>query len=200
MDYATIDFPKYTTIGGLNPAKTGTNTNGQTWEEADAIECNGTAGTPPDTGYGDIQWGPSGEVELEYNLGSPAARQDVTYKIFAKQGYMGTFEMWDAASNDYVIWIGGITKNGVAFPIDWTSVATATPAITELSNVAGYWLGHTWTDADCVTAAHCTITADDGNGHSVFTLTPDLKVGMQFVSPQGTTNVSEIAAIWNAGK
>jgi hypothetical protein len=201
MDYfyiAPADGYDYS-VGGLQIWKPGTNPSGMTWQEAQTIDCTGTMATPVDPGYGAIQWGPSGEVYLEYNAGT-GANKDVAYKLMAKSGYKGTFYFTSAdGTHTYQIGIGSITKDNMPFTIDWTSAATANPAVTELSNAAYSWYsGTAVTDADCVASGNCTITPDDGNGSSVFGFTQLPEV--DFVSPKGTSAPSTITVVWAAGQ
>jgi hypothetical protein len=210
VDYADILYFSYGIgIGGIDLGKVGTNPNGMTWHEANAIACDGTQVNAPDPGYKAIQWGANGEVELEYNT---TTQPDLGYKLFAKQGYKGTFAFsssGDGGAHSYVIAIGAITKDAAPFAIDWSNAAAANAAVTELSNAA---LGYA--DADCVAAGHCAVTPDDGAGHSSFALLniplgacgaagmPPCVAGteMDFVFPQGTSTISSIVDVWPLGR
>jgi hypothetical protein len=99
----------------------------------------------------------------------------------------------------YEIGVGSITKDKMPFTIDWTSAATANPAVTELSNAAySFYTGTTVADTDCVATGNCTITPDDGNASSVFGFTQLPEI--DFVSPKGTSAPSTITVVWAAGK
>jgi hypothetical protein len=173
-------------IGGLVAPWAQQSIPGDTVTQANAREgCGGTSVAAPDPGYAAMQWGPSGEVLLEYHLDSGAG-----HAIFGRAGYRGQF-----ASGGIVLAVGSaVTRNGAPMPIDWTSIAAATPAVTAISN---QWWPHTQGSTDCVAANDCTIVPDDGQGHSTFTLT-DLSQQdptwptLTFVFPQGSSVVQEV--------
>ena len=95
-------------IGGIATNDVLSNAGGFTFTEANTIfGCNGTAWTPPDVGYGGIQWG-TGELTMEYNADS-----GVNYKVFVQSGYKGrvyaqTSPSDDAGAQYYQIGIGAL--------------------------------------------------------------------------------------------
>jgi hypothetical protein len=188
-------------IGGLQLSKVGTNPLGLTRQEADAIECNGVQATSPDVGYGAIQWGPHGEVELEYNM---SAHPDVAYKLSAKQGYLGTLTASSADGlHGYVIAVGSMKKDGAPMSIDWANGTATNAAATEIFNALWWsWFFNTTatsTSADCVASADCVITPDDGNNHAVFIFNDGpVTVGLTF--PRGTSAPSSIFSTWANGR
>jgi len=170
-------------VGGINLSKS------MTISQVNAVMCNGVDASAPDPGYGAMQWGDAGQILLEYN-----ATSDIGYKLYANPGYIGTLSGQDPTGDSYSIAVGanGITKNNAAFQaIDWSSAASADPAVTELSNAM-----QGVNDPDCAAAGDCTITVDDTKGHSVIALN-----GLQafVVFQQGTNNVEQIYDIWPGG-
>jgi hypothetical protein len=186
-------------IGGLRLSAVGTSSRGMTWQEAEAVECLGVHVSPPDVGYGAIKWGPSGEVELEYNLST-----NVAYKLFANQGYKGTVTASSADGlHGYVIGIGSMTKDHAPFAVDWSHSAAANSAVTELFNAAWSSLfvssTATSTSADCVASSDCAITPDDGQGHSLFILY-DGPIELGFIFARGTSSPTSIYTSWPKGR
>jgi hypothetical protein len=200
MDESPILDAYLVGIGGLPiGSQRGMNPAGMTWQEADAIECSGTQVSPADVGYGAIQWGPMGEVELEYNLTT-----NLSYKLLAKEGYRGTLTASSADGlHGYEIAIGSIAKDGAPFTIDWSNATATNRAVTELFNAAAFGVlfgaAKTSTVSDCVASGDCTFTRDDGHGHSTFEL-KDGSSSMGFVCPLGTSGPSTIYTTWANGR
>ena len=109
-------------MGTLAPAEPISNAAGLLASEANRIAgCSGVTATAPDPGYSAQQWGPSGEVELEYNADS-----GVAYKLFVKPGYKGNLDISnvedDGGTNEYVLAPGSaVTNNGAPVTLDWSS-------------------------------------------------------------------------------
>lgn len=171
-------------LGGLTLSWLGE--PGSTVSQADAREgCGGTSVTAPDPGYAAMQWGASGEVLFEYDADSGAG-----HAVFGRAGYRGQL-----ACGGFVLAVGSpIMLHGAANPIDWTSVATATPTV---SAIIGAWVGTP--ETDCVAANDCTIAPDDGQGHSTFTLTDQSQQDptfpkLVFVFPKGSSVLQEVIA------
>jgi len=185
MDYAPIlDMVNYgdLSIGGVRIARPPP--NGITWQAADALLCGGVKIPAEDEGYGAIQWGEGGEVELEYNL-----KTDIAYKLTAKNGYRGTYDGQDSHGNTYSIEIGKITKNGAPIAFDPSSRAD----VTALSNA---YSGAD--DADCVAAGDCLLTADNGKGQLEIELVP---AQVHLVFAKGNRiGPDSIYIIWPKGK
>jgi hypothetical protein len=189
--------------GVANPAA------GLTEVEANAIECNGLDAPAPDPGYKLVQWGPSGEVALEYN-----PTTGVSYKLFARSAYPGILfplaaSYADGGVDEYTVKLGTIIRNGAPVHIDWTSKATASPDLTAISNAwIGTWCG-SFPDDDCVAAGNCTITLDDGAGNSTLLLTPSSALiancgatvePLGLVFAKGTSNLTQVYAVNAGGK
>ena len=178
MDWAwvgmgAIDYTSDMILGNLIPGFPVSNPLGLTYAEANSIlGCNGVAGTAPDPGYSLVQWGPQGEVAMEYDDAG------VAYKVIGRTGYKGTFEVPateipDAGStNAYDLAVGQASMNGGAFSIDWSDAAAAKAAVTAVANSClSFWCGAPPNvDADCVAQGDCAIVPDDGAGHSSFTV------------------------------
>jgi hypothetical protein len=174
MDYAGIG--PGADLGGLHLYMHGSNLRGMTWTEANEIECNYVSTIAPDPGYGAIQWGPLGEVLLEYDPDS-----GVNYRAFAREGYQGSYG-------------DGLTTAGIGTPlqvdggvyaIDWDAAAIA---VTPLANYVC-----ATTDGDCADAGNCTIVPDDGHGNSYFGFScgaPSDRFGVTF--PKGTNVPKQI--------
>ncbi|HEY8038970.1 MAG TPA: Ig-like domain-containing protein [Polyangiaceae bacterium] len=187
-----------------------------TWQEANGQDCNGATVTAPDPGYGAIAWGPGHEVELEYN-----STTSLGTKLVAQTGYRGTLSVTSAdGTSVYVVAVGNqLDASGVSigtaitkapasnpsatapFTLSWTDPNLA--SITELSNAidATYSAYFGGDDVNCSTAGNCTVTADDGQGHSVLTLPNTSTTGsgtapLTFVFAQGTSTTQEIVASW----
>ncbi len=195
------------TIASVTPMQGYASPNGLTNAELDmAYGCNGQSFAPPDNGYGGMKWGAgSGAIASEYNLDS-----GVNYKVFAQQGYYGTMQFSDADGGAYTLGVGAATFGTTAIKIDWTSAATANPAITTISNA---WWEYNCTaapDTDCAAAGDCTIVPDDGNGHSLFTLTAGANMVNNYcgvpvqdvtvVFPKGSSTPSQIYVTNPGGK
>lgn len=173
-------------VGGIVPPW-GNAAPGDTMTQADTREgCGGMSVAAPDPGYAAMQWGPSGEVLFEYDADSGAG-----HAIFGRSGYRGRL-----TSGGVVVAVGSpVMQNGAPLPIDWTSVASATPVVTAIAN---HWA---WKmpDTDCVAANDCTIVPDDGKGHSTFTLTDQSLQDpawptLTFVFPKGSSVPQEVIA------
>ena len=197
MDYAPIvpgqvnpapEVPLGGSLGGLDVSKPAP--GGLTWQAANALACNGTAVPAPDPGYDAIAWGPAGELALEYNRSTSLA-----YKLIARSGYKGTLDAQTYAADGvtvvdrYSIGIGTLTKNGAPFAIPW---ASPTATVTELSNAI-----HGTNDTDCVTAARCTITANDGTSHAIIDFPLSL---LTVVFATSTSSPVAIYTTWPNGK
>ena len=146
---------------------------------------------------------------MEYN-----ATSGVAYKLFAQGGYPGNLfplgmRYPDGGVDNYDVRLGTIILNGAPLHIDWTNTATATVPLTRLSNG---WIG-TWCDNlpddDCVAAGNCTITLDDGAGHSTLLLAPSPMLmancgatvePLGFVFAKGTSNLVQVYAVNEGGK
>lgn len=168
-------------LGGLDLSRP--HPNGLTWQAADAINCNGKQVTASDPGYGAIQWGPAGELTLEYNKTT-----NIAYKAIATAGYRGTIDAYDGTTK-YSLGIGKLTKDGAPFTVDW---ANAVPFASLLANNL-----NTTSDADCVVATSCVVTPDDGQGHSVLAF-PSAELTIVF--PTGTSAAQSITGVWANGK
>jgi hypothetical protein len=167
-------------IGGIAPSKR--KPDGLTWQDADAIGCGGTQVAAEDAGYGAIQWG-NGEVVAEYNKTT-----NILYKVSAKAGYKGTLD-GQVGADSYSVGIGTLTKNGAPFAIDWASPKASATALVDAVTFGA--------DDDCVAAGTCTLTADDGLGHSVIDLP---KNGITIVFDKGTSTPRTIFTVWPNGK
>jgi hypothetical protein len=202
---SVVDNTLGVAIGGL-PGLVSDNDAGLTVVQANTIlGCNGTSWTSPDPGYGGMQWG-DGAVAMEYDPDS-----GVNYKIIAQSGYVGTWSYATAATADagvqtYTIGIGtmSVATEDDAGPlsIDWTSVATATPTVTQIANAWYETYCSAPPDADCVALGDCSIVIDDGQGHSRFVLAPSAAMianncyydiqPVTFVFPQGSSSPEQI--------
>jgi hypothetical protein len=205
-------------IGGLSPLEQSSNAAGLTASEINTIlGCNGAAWSPPDPGYGGMNWG-TGQVAVEYNLDS-----GVNYKLFAQQGYRGLGQVstapGDAGIVNYVFGVGTLLSNpgtppgpGVGTPvtIDWSSQAAADTTITSIAN-AFYWTAcqASYTETDCLAQGDCTIVTSDSLGHSSFTLSPSAALvqscgfsmaPITFVFPQGSSTPEQIYVVNGGGQ
>ncbi len=203
-------------IGGLIPTQPSSNPAGLTVSEINTIlGCNGASWTPPDPGYGGIDWG-TGQVALEYNLDS-----GVNFKVFAQQGYRGLGSVSagvDGGTTYYTFGVGTLLTSqgtppgpGVGTPvtIDWTNQANADTTITAMAN-AFYSTACSMpvNDFDCVMQGDCTIVLDDGQGHSSFTLQPSSALfqtcgstitPIALVFPQGASVPEQIYVVNSGG-
>ena len=191
-------------VGGISPALRLANPLGLTVTEANTIlGCGGIAGIAPDPGYALMKWGSQGEVSMEYDDAG------LGYKIFASTGFNGAFSLpavtvGDASTAAYSLAIGSASLvNGAN--IDWTTAATADTAVTAIVNalIVNLCGGPPNAESSCSSMGDCTITLDDGNGHSSFTIAlvetaPMIWCGntptepLTFVFPQGTSTPSQI--------
>jgi hypothetical protein len=191
--YLPSIFGFYLQIGNVIPERGISNPNGLTYSELQtAWGCGGSSWTPPDPGYGGMQWA-NGAVAAEYNLDS-----GVNYKVYAQSGYRGGMSFYPADGGTYYLTVGSPTPT-----IDWTSAATANPAITAIANDYYYTNCTAPADTDCVAAGDCSIVVNDGSGHSTFTLSPGTNLvnnycgtmqAVTFVLAQGTSVPEQIYA------
>jgi hypothetical protein len=188
MDYASVS-PGFVSPGhqvgpwvGSLDLTVSTRKPGLTWQDANALECNGKSVPSPDPGYGAIAWG-GGEVLLEFN-----ATTNFAYKVIVKAGYNGPLVAADG-KNTFSFTIGGsVTKNGAPFALDWANPSS----FTELSNAIGIN-----EDTDCVAAQSCVVTADDGAGHSVAAFP---RGGVEIAFAKGTSTPVSFTAVSQKGK
>jgi hypothetical protein len=147
---------------------------------------------------------------MEYNQAT-----GVNYKLFARRGYKADIlDLYEPLADGgvgvaYSIAIEGLTKKGQAFSIDWTSEATAVPAVTALWNAWSFSILSGTVDTDCVAQGDCTITLDDGAGHSGFVLSLSASTASQsgasiealgFNFAKGTSDLVELYIVNPAGK
>jgi hypothetical protein len=156
-------------LGGTFPMLPSSNPLGLTDTELNTVfGCGGTSWAPPDTGYGGMQWG-SGQVATEFNIDS-----GVNYKVYAQAGYVGTWAFSEADGGAYTFGIGSATLGTAPVTIDWSDAASADATITSIANA---WYNYNFSsppDTDCSAQGDCTIVANDGHGHSTFSLSPSV--------------------------
>jgi hypothetical protein len=171
-------------FAGTEPMRAASNALGLTDPELNTLfGCGGTTWTPPDNGYGGMQWG-SGSVAAEYNLDS-----GVNYKVYALSGYEGTWQFSEADGGAYTIGVGSMTLGSSPVTIDWTSATTADPTVTSIANALYGTYCSAPPDTDCVAQGDCTIVTDDGKGHSTFTLAPGANMAANYCPMQAITVV-----------
>lgn len=186
-----ISGPTTSSIGTLKLDTKSASARGMTYQEADAIICNGTPATAPDPGYGAIQWGASHDILLEYNTST-----NVAYKLYALAGYKGSLDATSLdRANQYAMAINAaLTKNGAPFAIDWTNPSAS---VTELANAVNTTHGTlTANDANCVNAGSCVITADDGANHSVVNFK---NAAITAVFAKNTSTPQSFVVTWSGG-
>ncbi|MGO8992205.1 MAG: hypothetical protein ACLQVI_02675 [Polyangiaceae bacterium] len=164
-------------LGNLVQTEYASNPLGLTATEANEIECNGTPVSAPDPGYGALEWGQLGEVEMEYVLDG-----GVNYRLYAHAGYKGLLQ-WSAAGDNFSTGIGvPVTRNG--------SEDAGSPNALATSLTNGVC---SFSDTDCVDAGHCTVILNDGSGNTYLGVScgyPADLLGIEF--PQGTNTPTEI--------
>jgi hypothetical protein len=172
-------------IAGNEPMRGASNPLGLTDTELNTLfGCGAVSWTPPDPGYGGMQWA-SGAVAAEYNLDS-----GVNYKVYAQSGYQGAWVLPEDDGGTYNVGVGSMTLGGSPVTIDWSDASSADATITSIANALYGYQCSAPPDTDCAAQGDCTIVADDGNGHSTFSLAPSANMQNNYCGAMQAITVS----------
>ena len=159
-------------------------------------------------------WGPSNDVEFQYDLASP----NLIYELQLTGAYAGTLAFHSRTggaygNHTYVIGVNQLSRDGSPFAIDWTGSSAdqvAEPAITSVSELfdgimATFAPTSPVESADCYDAVDCLIVPDDlafeaNDGgipsSAVFGVRP-LKIYVQI--PVGSSVPNELYVLFTGG-